>query len=177
MTAFASAILRSGVSARRGLGFMAAAFAALLALAACQTVPPPPAPTVVNVSLAADATINPELSGLPAPVLVRVYELTSASEFQQADFFQLLERDQETLGAAMVGREELTLSPGGSDSMTLNFGPESRYVGVMVAFRDIDNALWRAVTSVPQNATSAVAVSLSGLTVQIGGAGIVAPAS
>ena len=36
MTAFASAILRSGVSARRGLGFMAAAFAALLALAACQ---------------------------------------------------------------------------------------------------------------------------------------------
>ncbi|MCB1958715.1 MAG: type VI secretion system lipoprotein TssJ, partial [Rhodocyclaceae bacterium] len=84
---------------------------------------------------------------------------------------------QETLGAAMVGREELTLSPGGSDSMTLNFGPESRYVGVMVAFRDIDNALWRAVTSVPQNATSAVAVSLSGLTVQIGGAGIVAPAS
>ncbi|MCB9959643.1 MAG: type VI secretion system lipoprotein TssJ [Rhodospirillaceae bacterium] len=176
MTAFASAILRSGASARRGLGFMAAAFAALLALSACQTAPPPPpAPTVVNVSLAADASINPD-HGLPSPVLVRVYELTSASEFQQADFFQLLERDQETLGAAMAGREEVTLSPGGSSSMTLNFGPESRYVGVLVAFRDIDNALWRAVTAVPQNATTAVAVSLSGLTVQIGGAGV-GPAS
>ena len=150
------------------------ALAAMLALAACQTVPPPAPPTVVNLVVAAGPAINPNAQGVPSPVLVRVYELTSPSAFERSDFFQLLERDGETLGTALAGREEFTLTPGGTQTLTLDFGPESRFIGVLVAFRDIDNAQWRVISPVSRNATSAVSVVIRGLTVQVGpdGAGL-----
>ena len=177
MTAVRWAWARSGRSIGRARGTLVMAFAALFALAACQAAPPPTPPTVVNLTVAAGPTINPDPQGRPTPVLVRVYELTAPSAFQQADFFQLLERDGETLGTDLAGRDELTVTPGGSAALTIDFGPQSRFLGVLVAYRDIDNAQWRAVTAVTQNATSAVSVSLDGLNTQIGGAAVAAPSS
>ena len=154
-----------GTWLRRGFGILGIGILALLS--ACEAAPPPP-PTIVNLSFTAAPDLNPASDGEPAPARVRVYQLATPSGFDEADFFQLLEADAATLGADLISAEEFTIPPGGQRSMTREFRPDARFVGVLVAYRDIDNAQWRASTAVPPNQTSTLGVMLGRLAVSFG---------
>ena len=121
---------------------------ALLVLmsAGCATEPPPS--TEVTGTLQAAANVNPSTSKRPSPLLVRVYELKSATAFNNADFVSLYQRDQAELGTEMVGREEVILNPGDSRPMNKLTAPETRFVGVFAAYRDLDRAKWRSVVAI-----------------------------
>ena len=121
---------------------------ALLVLmsAGCATTPPPS--TEVTGTLQAAANVNPSASKRPSPLLVRVYELKSATAFNNADFVSLYQRDQAELGTEMVGREEVILNPGDSRPMNKLTAPETRFVGVFAAYRDLDHAKWRSVVAI-----------------------------
>ena len=121
---------------------------ALLVLmsAGCGTKPPPS--TEVTGTLQAAANVNPSASKRPSPLLVRVYELKSATAFNNADFVSLYQRDQAELGTEMVGREEVILNPGDSRPMNKLTAPETRFVGVFAAYRDLDHAKWRSVVAI-----------------------------
>jgi len=121
--------------------------ALLVAVAAgCGTKPPPP--TEVTGTLQAAANVNPSASRRPSPLLVRVYELKSVTAFNNADFVSLYQRDQAELGAEMVGREEVILNPGDSRPINKLSAPETRFVGVFAAYRDLDHAKWRGVLAI-----------------------------
>ena len=62
-----------------------------------------------------------------------------------ADFFSLFEKDQATLGAEMVQREELLLRPGESKKLELTLAADAKAIGVMAAYRDLERARWRDV--------------------------------
>ena len=121
---------------------------ALLVLmsASCATKPPPS--TEVTGMLQAAANVNPSTSKRPSPLLVRVYELKSATAFNNADFVSLYQRDQAELGAEMIGREEVILNPGDSRPINKLTAPETRFVGVFAAYRDLDHAKWRSVVAI-----------------------------
>ena len=121
---------------------------ALLVLmsAGCATKPPPS--TEVTGTLQAAANVNPSTSKRPSPLLVRVYELKSATAFNNADFVSLYQRDQAELGTEMVGREEVILNPGDSRPINKLTAPETRFVGVFAAYRDLDHAKWRSVVAI-----------------------------
>jgi len=129
--------------------------------------PPPPPPTIANIAIAASAGANPDAAGSGAPVAVRVYLLRSTAAFEQADFFELYQREQETLGADLAGRDELLIQPGGTQTLNKELGPGVNFIGVIAAFRDIQNANWRATAAPPQNQTTAVQVSVEGLSVNV----------
>ena len=112
----------------------------------CGTKPPPP--TVVTGTLQAAANVNPSASKRPSPLLVRVYELKSVSAFNNADFVSLYQRDQAELGTEMIGREEVILNPGDSRPINKLTAPETRFVGVFAAYRDLDHAKWRGVVAI-----------------------------
>ena len=118
----------------------------VLMLASCATKPPPS--TEVTGTLQAAANVNPSASKRPSPLLVRVYELKSATAFNNADFVSLYQRDQAELGTEMVGREEVILNPGDSRPMNKLTAPETRFVGVFAAYRDLDHAKWRSVVAI-----------------------------
>ena len=130
---------------RRAFALCAAAFA-LLAVG-CGGGPPPPG----NVDLTITATndINPDSAGRASPVVLRVYQLAEPTQFQAADFFQLFDKEQATLGADLVAREELVIPPGGTLSVPIALKPNAKRIGIAAAFRDIDKASWRAVIEVP----------------------------
>jgi type VI secretion system protein VasD len=113
-------------------------------LAACKT-PPPPVVTTLQMSVVAGADANPDARKRPSPVVVRVYALKSSAAFDSADFFSLFDKDTATLGADLVQKEEFLMTPGQQKALPFKFEPEVKVIAVMAAFRDLENARWRAV--------------------------------
>ena len=132
-----------------GLRSVWPATGALLAvmITGCATKPPPPT-TEVTGTLQAAANVNPSASKRSSPLLVRVYELKAVTAFNNADFVSLYQRDQAELGTEMVGREEVILNPGDSRPINKLTAPETRFVGVLAAYRDLDRAKWRGVVAI-----------------------------
>lgn len=141
----------------------AAAIGIAVALAAgCAS---PPKPTEITGVVQAAANVNPSVSKRPSPILLRVYELKSASAFNNADFVSLYQRDQAELGAEMVSREEIILKPGDSRPINKIAAPETRFIGVLAAYRDLDHARWRSLVAVQPGQKQRILISAEELSV------------
>lgn len=117
--------------------------AVALCLAACGAKPPKPTPTKASLVVAGD--VNPDSSGRPSPVVVRLYQLKEEGSFDDAAFFALFDKEQETLGPSLVSREEYELKPGETRSLDLKIPPEAHYLAAAAGYRDINNAKWKTV--------------------------------
>lgn len=136
--------------------------------------PPPPAPApaaptpqLIDVTLKAAAELNPDVTGRPSPLAVRLYQLRSASKFTNADFFALFDHDSALLGADLLAREDLQIEPGASRTAVLERAQDVRQVAVLAAYRDVDSANWRAVVDVWPANVKQVEVRLEALGVAI----------
>ena len=120
--------------------------------------------TPVTLTVAASVDVNPDSRNRASPILVRVYALKSTGPFDNADFFSLFEKDQATLGAELVQREELLLKPGDSRLLKMTLAADVKAIAVMGAYRDLERARWRAGISPPcslRHAAVAVAAIIS----------------
>ena len=124
--------------------------AAAVAFTSCKTVPIKPSPEAkAKVALSAAADVNPDASGKPSPVVVRVYQLKGDAAFAGADFFALFDDEMKVLGPELIGREEYVLTPAEKRTVELTVPKTAKFVGVIAAFRDIRNAQWRVVVPAP----------------------------
>ena len=126
------------------------------ALVACAS--PPPKPTEIEGQIQASANVNPSVSKRPSPLLIRIYELKTPTAFNNADFVSLYQRDQAELGADLVARDEVVLNPGESRPIKKVAAPETRYIGVFGAYRDLDHAKWRQVIAVQPNVKQTIVI-------------------
>ncbi|MFO1224529.1 MAG: type VI secretion system lipoprotein TssJ [Burkholderiaceae bacterium] len=117
-------------------------------LAACSSTPKPVPPAKVNGTIQAAANLNPSVSGRPSPLHLRIYELKSATAFNRSDFMSLYQADQTALGADLVAREEHTLQPGESRPWVKTLGADTRFIGIVGLYRDLEHAVWRTVMPV-----------------------------
>lgn len=134
-----------------------------LLVAACSS-----SPGSVELTINAAGDINPDPSGRPSPVVLRVYQLAAPTQFQSADFFQLFDKEAPTLGPDLVGREDLTIAPGGTRVLTIPLKPNAQAIGIAAAFRDIDQATWRALVAVPPTKTTKLKADVKKLEVGLG---------
>jgi type VI secretion system protein VasD len=144
------------------------ALVAAALLAACaKDPPPPPPPGVIDLAIKAGPDINPDPSGQASPALVRVYQLASPVKFENADFFLLFEKEKDTLGPDLLGREEIPVAPGETKTLNQPLKPNATHVGVVAAFRDIDKATWRAVVEVPPHGTTKLESDVGKLSIDL----------
>jgi type VI secretion system protein VasD len=127
--------------------------------------PPPPKPGTLSINLSASGTVNPSANNRPSPVVVRVYELKTSAQFESADFLSLYEKDQSVLGADIVAREEFVLAPGDKKSINKPLAADTKFIGVVAAFRDLERARWRAFVAVAPNKTNVVTINLDAISV------------
>lgn len=120
----------------------------VLVLGGCSTLSPYSSVTKLNLTLSASDQVNLDLNGRPSPIVVRLLELKHPVAFENADFFSLYERAQESLSPDLVTSEELALRPGETVELKLGIEPGSRYVGVLAAYRDLPQSQWRYVVPV-----------------------------
>ena len=140
---------------RRSLALLPAA----LLLAHCGPEPKPPA--VLTLVIIGSKDQNPDINGKPAPIAVRIYQLTATAKFERGDVFALTEHETKTLGADDAGSQEFVISPGQSRTLTIELKPQVQAIGVVALYRDIDKAQWRAhapaATSGPTKLTLTIA--------------------
>ena len=129
-------------------------------VAACASPPKPPPPTIVQAELSALPAVNPDARGRPSPIVVKFFELKSVAAFNSADFFSLFDRERETLGTELVAREEFQLAPEPGASSSGRFRRTARYLGVVAAYRDLEQSVWRAAVPVTLNKTVPLAITL-----------------
>lgn len=122
--------------------------------------------------LSASSDVNPDISGRPSPVVLRVFQLKGAAEFSHADFFALYAHEKETLGANIIDIEEFELRPGERLETRLPLARDARYIGAIAGFRDLSNAQWRTLQIRPSRSiffreTVAISVDRSTLTLSV----------
>lgn len=101
--------------------------------------------TKLDIRLTASGDLNPDISGRPSPLVVRLYELKAPSIFENADFYSLYDFGKETLGPDFVAMEELTLKPGEQLDMKLALHGDTNYIAILGAYRDMNSANWRRI--------------------------------
>jgi type VI secretion system protein VasD len=124
-------------------------------------------PPKIVMRIKATAGLNPDINGRPSPIVLRYYELKTASVFDNADFFALYEQDTDILGEEIKAREELEISPGESVEIEKELDMESRYIGVIAAYRDLDNAVWRGGIVTPPDETTYIDIQLGPLKMEV----------
>jgi len=122
----------------------------LLVLTGCSSTPKPP---IAQISLNVQEDINfyrVEANVAEArPVVIRLYELTSLAAFNSTDFLSIFNDFQSALGNELLFSEEFRLVPGMRQKFKRPLNLDTRYIGVVAAFRDLENAQWKAFTPVP----------------------------
>jgi type VI secretion system protein VasD len=143
-----------------------AALACALALAVgCGGGPP-----LLKGSIKAEPSVNPDRGGRPSPIVVRVYELKGIAAFNNADFFSLFDKEQEALSGELVGREEYQMQPGETRQYSRQLQPDTKFIGVVGAFRDLDQSRWRQTAPVPttkKSATIAIGIQSRAVTLAV----------
>ena len=128
---------RPGVR-RRGFSTYGTSLALAALAVGCSSGPP-----LLRGAINADGSVNPDRGGRASPIVVRVYELKSVAAFNSADFFSLFDKEQETLGGELVGREEFQLQPAETRQYRRQLQPDTKFFGVVAAFRDLEQSRWR----------------------------------
>jgi type VI secretion system protein VasD len=111
---------------------------------------PSDAPTSTPMTLLVAADVNPNASGRPSPIVVRVYQLRTDGRFGAAEFEPLYADDRAALGEELISRDEFVLEPAEKRVVNVDVAAATRYVGVVAAYRDIRNAQWRGLLEAPR---------------------------
>jgi type VI secretion system protein VasD len=111
--------------------------------------------------------VNPDSEGRPSPVVVRVYHLRSPEVFKSADFFAIYDSEVATLGETFIRREEFEVQPGSEINYDNNADLETKCIGVLAAFRDLDNARWRSFVQLPDDKKINLRIDLERLAVSV----------
>ena len=139
----------------------------ITALTACSSLPWISPPTSIDALVVATFEINPDANGRPSPLVVRIYELKSLSAFNDADFFKLYDEEVATLGGDLLSREEFEFTPGEGREIIHNAHEQARFFAVVAAYRNIDQASWRASKALKLNSKNSLIVNIDKQSVTI----------
>ena len=103
----------------------------------------------VKAMISVAEELNPDYQGRSSPVNVIVFQLASSDAFENSDFFSLYDPEATVLGGDLLGRTQLLLKPGEEREWDVEFDRETRFVGIIAAYRDIENAQWRSIEALP----------------------------
>lgn len=135
-------------------------------LAGCAGVLFPDRPAKLQLQINSVADLNPDINGRSSPIVLRIYSLKSDDAFNGARFFELYENGADILGGDLLSMQELEISP--SESLEVNnfkLDLDTRHVGFLAAYRDLDKAIWRDSIDTPINKKISAEVSLGRLSI------------
>lgn len=115
-----------------------------LVLTSCSTVKQAVLPNHYLVIMTQTSkNLNPDEAGRPSPLAVYFIQLSSAEAFRSADFFALYDNPKAALGSDYIAMSKLNLTPSTTGRVTLQLHPGVQYVGVVAAFSNQQDAIWR----------------------------------
>ncbi len=113
--------------------------------------------------------MNPDSKGRASPIVVRLFELRATSGFDSADFFSLWDRERDAMGNDLVTRDEFQLRPGEQKKLERTLQPDTRFIGVVAAFRDLERSTWRSTVAVVPQKKQPVTIKIDTRSIAISG--------
>jgi len=126
-----------------------------------------PEPTPIDVTLNADAGVNPNEDGKPSPIVVSLYELKGIKAFNNATYFDLMDDEAKALGAELIGSREYEMTPGKEEKYDREISAEATHIGVVAGFRNIQSAKWRDSIELEQEEDNDFVIFLTSQAVRI----------
>ena len=158
------------------VGALAGAFAGG-ATVGCSSTPPPEAPKpcdkqIVTLDLYGAGNINPNENGNPRPVVIRLYQLQSDLNLQNARYDDILLKADEILGKDIMKMDEVNLFP--NDHLQIKFEriKEASYLAGVALFHGPKGQSWKTFYEFPLAPGEA---SCAGRAVGDAGAGVADP--
>lgn len=146
------------------LTLICVAFLALVGvLSACGGVPKP---TPVDITISADAAVNPGETKLASPVVIRIYELKSIKAFNNATYFDF-DDEAKLLGADLISSREFEMLPGTEKQYDREISSEAAYIGIVASFRDLQSAQWRDSVELKKESQNRFMIYVTSLAVRI----------
>lgn len=103
--------------------------------------------TVTVLTLVAAEDVNPNFVGEPSPIVLVLYELTDAETFAESGFNELFYREG-TLDKTVRERLEFRIEPGEVLTTERTLDPETRHLGLVAGYRQIEGKRWRLLAEV-----------------------------
>ncbi len=107
----------------------------------------------LRTSMVTTQDVNADIDGTPSPIVVKVYELSSAEVFNQSSFFALFDSPQATLGSSLLSLNEVVLVPADSKHVWFSLNPQTQYIGIVAGYRDLSHTAWRQVIPLDPNSS------------------------
>lgn len=101
------------------------------------------------VELTASDDVNSGGRYQPSPIKVTVYELKTTNAFNLSDFFSLQNDAQAALGDQLLAVNSVILTPGKTERITAHGNVDAKVLGIVAAYRDLDNSQWRMTVDLP----------------------------
>jgi type VI secretion system protein VasD len=121
----------------------------------------------ITIQLEAAQDVNPDPSGQPLSVVVRVYQLKDEGRFDAADYNALWKSDKETLSDDFLDVQERDVQPGSQETLDIKANPMAAYLGIVALFRNPSGDTWRKVIPI-RGKKLAYKVSLRQNSVEVG---------
>ena len=148
-----------------------AALGAILAFLAACAAEPEPEPVPVNKTLSVEAGPNVnQYNDAANPIVVRLYQLSSRSEFEAAGFWDIFsDKSPELAGAVLDKRSLSPLYPSETRLVAFDLEPDVFYLGVFAEFADYETQQFSAAVPISEDRLDngvTVSVTASGVSIQ-----------
>jgi type VI secretion system VasD/TssJ family lipoprotein len=134
----------------------------LVSLAACGSQARPSCEPSESANLIIETTdrLNPNEAGIPLPTVVRIYQLANIGTMETATFDEIWRTDEDTLGDAFLGKDELTVFPRARVNRQFERNPDANYIVGVGIFRRPTGVSWRTILELPPPAAEAQCAAL-----------------
>jgi type VI secretion system protein VasD len=94
--------------------------------------------------------INPDITGQPSSVVVRVYQLSNRINFENASYEDLFAVSGNALGTEFIAVNELLVDPATTLELDVEISENAKFLGIVVGYRSVDMVTWRTIEEVPE---------------------------
>jgi type VI secretion system VasD/TssJ family lipoprotein len=143
--------------------------AALVVLVACAGELEPPMPVNKTLSIQAGPNVN-QYNNSVNPIVLRIYQLSSRSEFEAASFWDIFNNNAPDLVGVVLDKRSLSpLYPGETRLVAFDLEPDVFYIGAFAEFADFETQQFRAAVPIDEERLDngvTISVTSSGVTIQ-----------
>lgn len=96
----------------------------------------------IDILVLTDLSINPDFFGRPAPVRLDIFEMSAVDKFIYTNYLDLA-NNENVLNDALISKTQYILYPDNLKYLNYKIAKETKYLGVAVGFRNIEEKKWR----------------------------------
>ncbi len=111
--------------------------------------------------------LNVDPVGKASPLDVRIYQLDSVQDFEEANFFTLYNAPEKVLKNHLLSKNRLEIRANENLLFEMFLLPKTEYVGFVCAYRNIEKTKWKEVIKVSDFSWGRISVDLKESGVEI----------